>query len=47
MCNIKHRNSWGIESENLGKGKGKGEGRDEGRSGRAVVYEFLSRNPCS
>lgn len=22
MCNIKHRNSWGIESENLGKGKG-------------------------
>lgn len=22
MCNIKHRNSWGIESENLGREKG-------------------------
>lgn len=45
MCNIKHRNRKGIGSENLGKGKGRM--KDKGRSGRAVVYEFLSRNPCS
>lgn len=37
MCNIKHRNSWGIESENLGKGKGKG-----GMKGEVVEPLYMS-----